>query len=182
MASPHLVSWLIFKEYVKRNRASPEVRRGIGESYCNRCGVSALLLRCHLQPAINFRVHPIYPQEAAKCLGLTLPDGPEDPWLGLVEAYKARLATPRACIPVRSIMGNLAEAAAPKRAPDSPLDGNEALHLAAAMISSAKRLVVLVGAGISVSCGIPDFRSPKTGLYDVIRSARIQGLHEPQEM
>lgn len=61
-------------------------------------------------------------------------------------------------------------------------DGEALLSLAAALISGARRIVVLVGAGISVSCGIPDFRSPRTGLYDVIRAAGIDGLNEPQEM
>ncbi|KAF8323511.1 DHS-like NAD/FAD-binding domain-containing protein [Cantharellus anzutake] len=46
------------------------------------------------------------------------------------------------------------------------------------LIASARKIMVVTGAGISVSCGIPDFRSP-TGLY-----ARLKGfeLDDPQQM
>lgn len=32
-----------------------------------------------------------------------------------------------------------------------------------------KRVVVMVGAGVSVAAGIPDFRSPGSGLYDTLK-------------
>jgi len=40
------------------------------------------------------------------------------------------------------------------------------------LLSGKKNIMVLVGAGISVSCGIPDFRSSQ-GLYNTLRCEEI---------
>jgi len=47
------------------------------------------------------------------------------------------------------------------------------------LIADAHKVVILSGAGVSVSCGIPDFRSPG-GLYDTVRDRF--GLAEPQAL
>lgn len=44
----------------------------------------------------------------------------------------------------------------------------------------ARRIVVMVGAGISVSAGLPDFRTPGEGLY--ARLKREYGLEDPKEL
>ncbi|CDZ98838.1 Sirtuin 5 and related class III sirtuins (SIR2 family) [Phaffia rhodozyma] len=49
------------------------------------------------------------------------------------------------------------------------------------LIRRSKRILVLTGAGISVSCGIPDFRST-TGLYAKLKDEGEYDLDDPQQM
>lgn len=49
----------------------------------------------------------------------------------------------------------------------------QAIHSAAEIILKSKRGVVLSGAGISTSSGIPDFRSPQTGLWAKIEPLEV---------
>lgn len=63
----------------------------------------------------------------------------------------------------------------------SALNGDLTLKGVANFIKSGqvKNIVVLCGAGISVSCGIPDFRTPGTGLYYNLQK---YNLPEPESM
>jgi len=45
-----------------------------------------------------------------------------------------------------------------------------------------RRIVILCGAGISVNAGIPDFRSPGCGIYDVIQKRYGGSLMRPEDM
>lgn len=49
------------------------------------------------------------------------------------------------------------------------------------LLRNAKRIMVLTGAGISTSCGIPDFRS-STGLYANLQKEGKYDLDDPQQM
>lgn len=46
------------------------------------------------------------------------------------------------------------------------------------LLKASKKIMILTGAGVSVSCGIPDFRSPN-GIYS--RLSEFE-LDEPQQM
>jgi hypothetical protein len=45
---------------------------------------------------------------------------------------------------------------------------SEGLESVINLLRGKKRIVVLTGAGISVSCGIPDFRTKGSGLYSTL--------------
>lgn len=51
----------------------------------------------------------------------------------------------------------------------------------ARLLHGRKNIVVLVGAGISVSCGIPDFRSKDSGLYSTLDTDEL-GLSCPEDL
>ena len=49
---------------------------------------------------------------------------------------------------------------------------DEMIKRAAEWISSSSKVVVLIGAGVSVSSGIPDFRSPG-GMYETLQPSLL---------
>ncbi|KAL4078961.1 DHS-like NAD/FAD-binding domain-containing protein [Scleroderma yunnanense] len=52
---------------------------------------------------------------------------------------------------------------------------------AVSLIQGSRRIIILTGAGISVSCGIPDFRS-RNGLYASLKEKGQYDLDDPQQM
>lgn len=44
-------------------------------------------------------------------------------------------------------------------------DPNPEVEQIARLLKNAQHIFVLTGAGISTACGIPDFRTPESGLY-----------------
>lgn len=50
---------------------------------------------------------------------------------------------------------------------------------AASLLTTSSKILVITGAGISTSLGIPDFRSKNTGFYAKLKE---QGFHEPEDV
>ncbi len=59
------------------------------------------------------------------------------------------------------------------------------LEHAVELLRRSRKIIVVAGAGVSVSAGVPDFRTPETGFYDVLRRSGLPALEsvgEPQEI
>ena len=71
----------------------------------------------------------------------------------------------------------------PDAPPKLPLQTDDAGELDAfcGMIDAAQRIVVFTGAGISTESGIPDFRSPGTGLWNKIKPIEFQEFLASEE-
>jgi len=57
------------------------------------------------------------------------------------------------------------------------MDIDALLSYAAELIRGARHLVVLTGAGVSTPSGIPDFRSPRSGLWEKANPFLVASLH-----
>ncbi len=53
-------------------------------------------------------------------------------------------------------------------------DSDDSVEKLAALLADARRIVFFTGAGISTESGIPDFRSPGTGLWNQIKPIQFQ--------
>jgi NAD-dependent SIR2 family protein deacetylase len=97
--------------------------------------------------------------------------GSERTMVGRAEAATEAVAPP-------AKRPRLAPPPAPLRRPRLPEVSS--LEQAVEVLRRARRVVALVGAGISVSCGVPDFRSPN-GLYALAERLGVT-LGDPQEL
>lgn len=100
------------------------------------------------------------PQDLFKFFGADFPDGitvDSDTMWGMLERLLLRHYYERQCLPINGLEGFINS------------------------LKEAKNIVIVMGAGLSVSCGVPDFRSPKTGLYSMIRD-RFPSLGAPEDI
>lgn len=65
---------------------------------------------------------------------------------------------------------SLLPSASPSSAQSAPTF-QQALNAVVQLLRNKKRIVILTGAGMSVSCGIPDFRTKGSGLYSTLDTA-----------
>lgn len=68
--------------------------------------------------------------------------------------------------------------------PSTASDPSAAQRTVAGLIGDARRAVVLTGAGVSVPSGIPDFRTPATGIWEHVNPMEVAHIdawrHDPE--
>ena len=115
------------------------------------------------------KIHPSrFHRGTAKFHAPQLTDDPAIAFMRLVSCFSTCFSCGHRQ-PIRALASAASSAAA------APLD----LERVASIIASdeCRNVVVMVGAGCSTSAGIPDFRTPGTGLYDNLAS---YGLPYPE--
>ncbi|OTB11181.1 hypothetical protein K445DRAFT_68957 [Daldinia sp. EC12] len=84
-------------------------------------------------------------------------------------------------LPDHAYFGLLTLAMTRELAKRAKLPNYNTIDDAVALLKSSRNIVVLTGAGISTSLGIPDFRSKETGLYSQLEKLGL-GISDPQEV
>eukprot|EP00049_Salpingoeca_infusionum_P000908 m.43532 g.43532 ORF g.43532 m.43532 type:complete len:188 (+) comp10780_c0_seq4:376-939(+) len=64
---------------------------------------------------------------------------------------------------------------------DRQVATNTSFEEVVSLMREAKNIIFVIGAGVSTSCGIPDFRSKDVGLYSVLKT-RYPTLPAPEAM
>ena len=104
--------------------------------------------------------HVAIPNEAIRAASVLISPAPEKAGKGPLRpiCYHRAQASQRSCMPAKDI---------------------EAL---ARLIDKARQIVFFTGAGISTESGIPDFRSPGTGLWTKIKPIQFQDFIDSEEV
>ena len=63
-----------------------------------------------------------------------------------------------------------------------PMDDTALLDAMRTLLDEAERVVVFTGAGISTESGIPDFRSPGTGIWNKVKPIEFQDFMASEEV
>jgi hypothetical protein len=65
--------------------------------------------------------------------------------------------------------------------PRSSLANVTTLDHVVQLLQTCRNILVIAGAGVSVSAGVPDFRTPHTGFYDILkRTPAMESVGDPQ--
>ncbi|KAJ2930536.1 hypothetical protein H1R20_g6553, partial [Candolleomyces eurysporus] len=99
----------------------------------------------------------------------------------LLQAFGLELCPELSNKPIQTLMYFLEVAMSLQLRKREKLSQHNTVEDAENLIANSRKILVLTGAGISVSCGIPDFRS-RDGLYAKLKEKGEYDLDDPQQM